>query len=178
MVILTRAGQVPALLADGKLVLSLPPQGEGVDPTSLVRERLTQARPDISPQAPLERVSRPEELSADERWILSRSPLSWHEEQELLWSRLDLTGVRPFLSRVWRELLKVPPGKTITYGELARRLTPPTSPRAVGLAMARNRFAPFIPCHRVVAANGLGGYGGGSELKERLLGLERRNTAC
>lgn len=176
MVILTPAGQVPALMGDGRLILSLPPQEEGIELLSLVRGKLPAVRPDLSPTAPISRVSRTEELSPDERWILSRSPLSWHEEQELLWSRLDLTGTTPFLKKVWRELLKVPPGKTITYGELALRINPPTSPRAVGMAMAKNRFPPFIPCHRVVARAGLGGYGGGSKLKSRLLAMEQRGV--
>lgn len=63
-----------------------------------------------------------------------------------------------FQNRVWDELERIPFGETVTYGELARRLA--TSARAVGGACARNALPLFIPCHRVVAKNGLGGFSG------------------
>ena len=65
-----------------------------------------------------------------------------------------------------------PYGHVVTYGELARRSGCPGGARAVGQAMARNPLPLVVPCHRVVAANGLGGYGGGLPLKRRLLALE------
>ena len=70
-------------------------------------------------------------------------------------------------------MLKIPYGKTISYGELARRIGQPTASRAVGMANHRNPLAIFIPCHRVIGADGsLTGYGGGLEVKRFLLDLE------
>jgi len=79
-----------------------------------------------------------------------------------------------FQKRVWAELLKIPFGETISYGELARRIGDPMASRAVGHANSRNPIALIVPCHRVIGANGtLTGYAGGLELKERLLTWER-----
>ena len=73
-----------------------------------------------------------------------------------------------------RVLRAVPRGEVVTYGELAALAGRPGAARAVGTFCARNRLAPFVPCHRVVAANGIGGYGSlGVEYKRRLLALER-----
>lgn len=81
----------------------------------------------------------------------------------------------PFQQRVWSELLKIPYGETISYGELARRIGTPNGSRAVGLANGSNPIAIVIPCHRVIGSNGkLTGYGGGLEKKEWFLALERR----
>ncbi|MBQ6987219.1 MAG: methylated-DNA--[Oscillibacter sp.] len=78
----------------------------------------------------------------------------------------------PFRKSVWRALLEIPYGKTVTYGELARRLS--TSARAVGGAVGLNPVSIVIPCHRVVGANGaLTGYSAGVDIKARLLALER-----
>ncbi len=64
----------------------------------------------------------------------------------------------PFQKRVWQELRKIPLGKVRTYGELAKKLD--TSARAIGMACRSNPIPLVIPCHRVVAANGLGGFNG------------------
>ena len=81
----------------------------------------------------------------------------------------------PFQHRVWDALRRVPYGKTISYGELARRIGKPTASRAVGAANGRNPIAIVVPCHRVIGADGtLIGYGGGLPVKEALLALERR----
>ena len=81
----------------------------------------------------------------------------------------------PFQQRVWGELQKIPYGKTISYGELARRIGNPKASRAVGLANGSNPISIVIPCHRVIGANGkLTGYGGGLPIKEKLLALEKR----
>lgn len=75
-----------------------------------------------------------------------------------------------FERQVWQELTRIPYGRTIAYGELARRLGRPSAARAVGLANGRNPLAIVIPCHRVIGANGsLTGYGGGLETKRWLL---------
>lgn len=72
--------------------------------------------------------------------------------------RLDGT---PFQRRVWREIEKLCPIKTITYGEMARQLR--SGPRAVGGACGANPVPLIVPCHRVLAAHGLGGFMGGKE---------------
>ena len=72
-----------------------------------------------------------------------------------------------------RALLALPRGEVVTYGELAALAGRPGAARAAGTFCARNRLAPFVPCHRVVAAGGLGGYGSlGPEYKRRLLALD------
>ena len=86
--------------------------------------------------------------------------------------RLDLRGT-PFRQAVWQQLLTIPYGATISYGELARRLGCKSS-RAVGGAVGHNPISLIVPCHRVIGADGrLTGYAGGLALKSRLLGLER-----
>jgi methylated-DNA-[protein]-cysteine S-methyltransferase len=86
----------------------------------------------------------------------------------------------PFQRRVWEELRRIPYGTTISYGELARRVGNPAASRAVGAANGKNPIAIIVPCHRVIASDGgLGGFGGGLDRKEWLLGLEahaRRNS--
>ncbi len=81
----------------------------------------------------------------------------------------------PFQQHVWKELCNIPYGKTISYGELARRIGNPNASRAVGLANGSNPIPIIIPCHRVIGSNGkLAGYGGGLPIKEKLLSLEKR----
>ncbi len=83
----------------------------------------------------------------------------------------------PFDQQVWHALQAIPYGETRTYGEVARSIGRPQGARAVGRANGRNPIPLVIPCHRVVAAGGrLGGYGGGLDLKRRLLDLETRHT--
>lgn len=80
-----------------------------------------------------------------------------------------------FQKSVWRELLNIPYGVTISYGELAERVGSPNSSRAVGAANGRNPISIIVPCHRVIGANGkLTGYGGGMERKEWLLTHESK----
>ena len=87
-------------------------------------------------------------------------------------------GITEFQRRVYLELLRVPRGETVTYGELARRIGC-RSAQAVGQALKRNPFAPEVPCHRVVATGGsLGGYFGKCdkvliERKRQLLDAEQ-----
>lgn len=86
---------------------------------------------------------------------------------------LDLRRGTALQQRIWHAVRRIPSGQTRTYGAVARALGRARLARAVGQAMARNPVAPFVPCHRVVACNGLGGYGGGLVLKRRLLELEQ-----
>jgi methylated-DNA-[protein]-cysteine S-methyltransferase len=86
---------------------------------------------------------------------------------------LDLEWATPFQASVATPLSAIPYGETVTYGELAALAGHPNAQRAAGTFCAHNRFPLFIPCHRVVAADGLGSYGSlGLEYKRRLLELE------
>jgi methylated-DNA-[protein]-cysteine S-methyltransferase len=99
---------------------------------------------------------------------------------ELLDIEIDLTGQSKFRRQVYRFCRQIPPGKTITYGQLAARAGSPGAARAVGGCMAANRVPIVVPCHRVVASGGgLGGFSGpgGISLKRRLLDLEARQHA-
>jgi len=95
---------------------------------------------------------------------------------------VDLTGTRSIAAdddsvygRVYRLVRQVPYGKTATYGEIAAAAG--TSPRVVGQAMARNPTALIIPCHRIVAAGGIGGFTPPLEIKEELLAMEKKTLA-
>lgn len=79
----------------------------------------------------------------------------------------------PFQNRVWKLLLKIPYGKTISYSELAARMGDARKARAVGAAVGRNPISIIVPCHRVVGRTGdLTGFGGGLRAKSFLLELE------
>lgn len=85
---------------------------------------------------------------------------------------LDMRGT-PFQRRVWEKLRAIPVGRTVTYAELARWVSPLASPRAVGAACAANPIALAVPCHRVVRSNGdLAGYRWGIERKRALIRKE------
>lgn len=82
-----------------------------------------------------------------------------------------------FQQNVWKALQQIPYGKTCTYGEIARKIGNPKACRAVGMANNKNPIGIFIPCHRVIGANGkLVGYAGGLEMKEHLLAIEKINA--
>ena len=79
-------------------------------------------------------------------------------------------GGTDFQREVWRNLRSIPPGKTITYGQLASLLNKPKSARAVGMANSLNPISIVLPCHRVIGSNGkLTGYAGGLDRKRWLL---------
>jgi methylated-DNA-[protein]-cysteine S-methyltransferase len=84
---------------------------------------------------------------------------------------MELDGTA-FQKDVWTELTRIPYGETISYGELARRVGRPKGPRAVGQANGKNPIPIIVPCHRVLASNGIGGYGGGLPMKRTLLAVE------
>jgi len=80
-----------------------------------------------------------------------------------------------FQRKVWSALCDIPYGETISYGDLARRIRNPKAVRAVGTANGANPIPIVIPCHRVIGSDGtLTGYGGGLDIKEKLLGLEQK----
>ncbi|MDR0580948.1 MAG: methylated-DNA--[protein]-cysteine S-methyltransferase [Holosporaceae bacterium] len=79
-----------------------------------------------------------------------------------------------FQISVWNQLKKIPHGETRTYKEIARAINNPASAVAVGRACAQNPISIFIPCHRVIGSDGsLTGYGGGINLKKKLLEIEK-----
>ena len=81
-----------------------------------------------------------------------------------------------FQKKVWGILQTIPYGETWSYKEVAEKVGSPKAARAVGMANNRNPIAIFIPCHRVIGADGkLVGYGGGLHIKEYLLNLEKQN---
>ena len=87
---------------------------------------------------------------------------------------LDLRGT-PFQIAVWSALLEIPYGETRSYQQMANTIGRPTAVRAVGAANGANPVGIVVPCHRVIASDGsLHGYGGGLDLKARLLAMEGR----
>ncbi|MCX7805951.1 MAG: MGMT family protein [Planctomycetota bacterium] len=83
-----------------------------------------------------------------------------------------------FVQDVCRELLRIPPGQTRTYGMIAAALGKPRAARAVGRACGVNPVCVFIPCHRVVSAGGIGGFSAHIWFKRRLLAAEGVDIAC
>ncbi len=82
--------------------------------------------------------------------------------------KFDISAA-PFQKKVLRMVARIPFGQTKTYGEIAAIVGNPRASRAVGTANAKNNLPLIIPCHRVVGCSGIGGYGGGLQLKRRLL---------
>ncbi len=88
---------------------------------------------------------------------------------------LDMDGVPEFHRRVYDVARAIPPGATLSYGQIATRLGDPTAARAVGQALGQNPFPIVVPCHRVLAADGrMGGFSapGGVDTKVRMLAIE------
>jgi methylated-DNA-[protein]-cysteine S-methyltransferase len=123
----------------------------------------------------------------DASWQLSDAPFTAVREQLAEYFAgerqqfdvpLKLAGT-PFQQRVWQELVRIPFGTTISYGQLAQCVGKPTASRAVGQANGRNPISIIVPCHRVIGANGkLTGFGGGVDKKQWLLAWERSATAA
>ncbi len=87
---------------------------------------------------------------------------------------IDWSKYTPFQQKVYRAIMKIPPGQVRTYGQVARLIGKPQAARAVGQALGINQDAPKIPCHRVVGYNNMGGYSarGGMRTKLRILKQE------
>lgn len=102
--------------------------------------------------------------------------LSFLEEYEnsptIDFTTFNLRKMSEFAYIIYSILSKVPFGETITYSELASKAGNPKAARAVGGIMKSNDFPLFIPCHRVVGKNGIGGFSSGVELKRKLLYFE------
>jgi methylated-DNA-[protein]-cysteine S-methyltransferase len=118
-------------------------------------------------------ASPPPELRAA---IAAIAALLAGEPRDLREIALDMSGVPEFQRRVYQAARNIPPGHTLSYGELARELGTPGAARAVGQALGKNPFAPIVPCHRVLAAGGRsGGFSahGGPRTKLKMLAIER-----
>ena len=87
--------------------------------------------------------------------LASKKSISSKLLENLKFSIDDLQGT-PFQKSVWKQIAKIPFGHTITYGELAQKIKKPKAVRAVAQACSKNPIPLVVPCHRVVAANGLG----------------------
>jgi methylated-DNA-[protein]-cysteine S-methyltransferase len=97
------------------------------------------------------------------------------ERRDLLSAVLDMRTVPEFFRRVYDVVRRIPPGQTLSYGEVAARCGDRSAARSVGQAMARNPYPIIVPCHRVLAAHGqTGGFSarGGATTKLRLLAIE------
>lgn len=124
----------------------------------------------------------PGESQQAPRWVLAAvRRITRHlagEPQDLGTLPLDLGGCTPFQRRVAEVLRATQPGQTLTYGEVALLVGRPGAARAVGQAVKANPILILVPCHRVVAADGPGGWSafGTPERKARLLALESPHT--
>jgi O-6-methylguanine DNA methyltransferase len=128
--------------------------------------RLTRRFPDARPASP------PPEVQRSIDGIVA---LLHGQPTDLTDVELDMERVPEFQRRVYEAARTIPAGATLSYGEIASRLRPPGSARAVGQALGRNPFPIVVPCHRVVAARGkVGGFSapGGVGTKLRLLAIE------
>ncbi|MEA2994621.1 MAG: methylated-DNA-[protein]-cysteine S-methyltransferase [Alphaproteobacteria bacterium] len=144
----------------GIVAAQLPETDEAKTRARLLR-RCPQAREEAPPPAVRQVIDRIVALLAGEAADLSDVAL-------------DMEGVPPFNRGVYEVARTIPPGQTLTYGEIAARLGAPDA-RAVGQALGENPFPPVVPCHRVVAAGGkTGGFSapGGVDTKLRLLAIE------
>jgi methylated-DNA-[protein]-cysteine S-methyltransferase len=97
------------------------------------------------------------------------------ERNDLLAIPLAMDDLMPFDRAVYAAARAVPPGTTVTYGDIAKRIGEPHAAQAVGEALGRNPFAPIVPCHRIVGARGtMHGFsaGGGTATKLRMLTIE------
>jgi methylated-DNA-[protein]-cysteine S-methyltransferase len=102
------------------------------------------------------------------------------DRPDLSFIALDLDGVPPFERHAYEAVRAIPPGSTMTYGEIAAMLGEPGAARAVGQAMGHNPVPIIVPCHRVLATGGgLGGFSaaGGVTTKLRMLGIEGADAA-
>jgi methylated-DNA-[protein]-cysteine S-methyltransferase len=136
-----------------------------------MRARLRRRCPGASEQAPPPHVQR----AIDGVVALMRG-----EAADLSGVVLDMQGVRAFNAQIYAIARTIPPGATITYGEIAARLGARGEAQAVGVAMGQNPFPPIVPCHRVVAAGRkTGGFSanGGVATKLRLLAIEGAQVA-
>ncbi|TFZ08223.1 methylated-DNA--[protein]-cysteine S-methyltransferase [Ramlibacter humi] len=152
-----------AWTADGVIQGVLLPDGDDARTLARLRRRSGDVPVDAPPSGVQAVIARLQRLLEGDRDTLADVPL-------------DYEGVPPFNQRVYEAARAIPPGQVKTYGELARELGDVGASRAVGQALGHNPFAPLIPCHRILAANGAsGGFSadGGVRTKLKILEIER-----
>jgi methylated-DNA-[protein]-cysteine S-methyltransferase len=143
--------------------------------------------PECNPSATLSRLLRRQGGDASpglpppqiQRTIEDIVALLAGKARDLQRSPLDLTQVPDFSRRIYDVVRRIPPGQTLSYGDVAARCGDPATARTVGQAMARNPFPIIVPCHRVLAAHGKnGGFSayGGVSTKLKLLAIEGAGT--
>ena len=145
----------------GIIGLRLPERNDGA-----MRARLRKLHPGM------QEMTAPHEVQAV---VVDIQRLLTGQTRDLSTVSLDMSRVLEFDRQVYIETRSIPPGETLTYGDIATRLGDVGLSRAVGQALGRNPFAIIVPCHRVVAAAGKsGGFSavGGVETKRRLLEIE------
>lgn len=111
-------------------------------------------------------------LHLDEQPCAEFSPANFVPQLMKKFEPVKIPAGTEFQQAVWREIKKIPHGQTRTYSEIAAAIGRPNAVRAVGTACGANPLPVFIPCHRVVARNGLGGFGSGLPWKVLLLRME------
>jgi methylated-DNA-[protein]-cysteine S-methyltransferase len=139
------------------------PEGDGEATRARMRRRFPGA-PETQPPASMQAIA------VRVAGLLSGQP------DALLDVDLDMDNISPFHRRVYEITRAIPPGRTLTYGEVADQLGEPGAARAVGQALGHNPFAPIVPCHRVLAARTRGGgfsAEGGVATKLRMLQIEK-----
>ena len=147
------------------------------------RALVTVQLPDTSPERTRGRLQRrwpdaPEAAPPDwvERIVARIQALLAGEHDDLADVPLDMSELPDFQRSVYAVARAIPPGRVLTYGEVARRIGDPAASRAVGQALGSNPFAPVVPCHRVLAAGGAsGGFSatGGAHTKLKMLEIEK-----
>lgn len=141
----------PAVLGPTAAVLALPFGPLGIECTAHHISALRFLSPGHAEMAPTSALAE-RAAHAVERWLADP-----HQPHGL---PLAAQGT-PYQNRVWAEIAAIPHGETRTYGTLAHRLA--SGPRAIGAACGANPFPLLVPCHRVVAQNGLGGFAGDAD---------------
>lgn len=131
-------------------------------------------RADVLRHLPSSRGPAPAPPSGLDLAALASKLRRYFDGQEVAFEEpLDLTVGTDFQRRVWAITRAIPRGQTCTYADIAHKAGSPKAARAVGQAMAHNPWPIVVPCHRVVGSDGrLTGFGGGLDMKRRMLGME------
>jgi len=118
----------------------------------------------------------------NKKWVFIEEKLNNYFNKKIYFfdMQLNLKNFSNFAKKVLLEIQTIPVGKTATYGEIAKKINKPNSQRAVGMICKKNPFPIIIPCHRVVAQNGIGGYSGDKSgelfvIKSKLLDFEKKS---
>lgn len=155
----------------GERVGPRPPKGAASPPTGTLVAKSSRRGHGSAPTSHQNNV--PDQRDAAEDLVGRLADYLAGRDVRLADVELDFSWATPFQQAVADALRRIPRGEVVTYGELAALAGYPGAARAVGSFCAHNRFALLVPCHRVVGAGGLGGYGAtGLAVKRRLLALE------